>query len=246
MEAARIPQATFSTVAIVNDRSSGVPDGEVNAIVAALAVQLRRDFGPAWHTSAHLRFVGQGHKPPAGAWTIAILDTSDQAGALGYHDLTPEGLPLGKVFAGTDRLYGQHMSVTLCHELLEMLVDPEINLVAQANDQSFYALEVCDPVQGDEYDIDGIPVSDFVTPAWFGGRSAFDHLGRVELPFELSPGGYISRFDPASGQGWTQLNAQSFHLDDLQSRPKVGSRRERRFIPRSQWVTSDYEQDPGA
>ena len=37
---------------------------------------------------------------------MLVLDTSDQAGALGYHDVTPQGLPLGKVFAKTGTLPG--------------------------------------------------------------------------------------------------------------------------------------------
>jgi len=31
-------------------------------------------------------------------WAMVFLDDADQPGALAYHDLTPDGLPLSKVF----------------------------------------------------------------------------------------------------------------------------------------------------
>jgi hypothetical protein len=243
-----MPQNSFPTVAIVNDPTSGEKDADVKRIVAALGKQLLNDFGPAWHTGAHLKFVDSKSKPPAGAWVIALLDSSDVAGALGYHDLTPAGLPLGKVFAGTDRQYGQKVSVTLSHELLEMLSDPWISLTAQADDGRFFAWENCDAVEADGlgYTIDGVTVSDFVLPAWFGhGSGPVDHQGHLSHPLELAPGGYISVFDPQSGQGWQQVTARAAGslsaANRFAARPKVGSRRERRFAGRSQWVLSTFE-----
>lgn len=242
-----MPQNSFPTVSIVNDPSSGEKDADIKRIVAALSKQLANDFGPVWHTGAHLHFVDSKSKPPIGTWVIALLDSSDVAGALGYHDLTPAGLPLGKVFAGTDRQYDQKVSVTLSHELLEMLSDPWISLTAQADDGRFYAWENCDAVEADGlgYDIDGVTVSDFVTPAWFGhGAGPVDHQGHLTRPLQLAPGGYISVFDPQSGQGWQQVTRQATGqtpADRFAGRPRVGSRRERRFVGRQAWVHSTYE-----
>ena len=209
-------------------------------MVAALQKQVDTDFGPAWHTGAQVDFVASAARPPADAWVVAVLDNSDQAGALGYHDLTPAGLPLGKVFAGTDRQYNQKVSVTLSHELLEMLGDPWMNLTAQSDDGKFYAWEACDAIEADQlgYDINGVTVSDFVTPHWFGhGAGPVDFKQRVTTPFELAAGGYISVFDPASGQGWQQVTArqpaQLSAAELIHSRPRIGSRRERRFVGRS-------------
>lgn len=243
---------TWPTIAVVNDPSSGVADQEVAAMVEACQQQLLRDFGPIWHIGAHLVPVLNGGKPPAGAWCIALLGSSDQAGALGYHDLTPDGLPLGKVFAGTDRQYGESVSVTLSHELLEMLGDPWINLAAQASDGKFYAWETCDAVEADAlgYAIDGVQLSAFVTPTWFGngaGPVAFPD-GRVSAAFELAPGGYVSVFDPSSGQGWQQVQTsrsiaaslEELTLEQVKAVPRVGSRRERRFRGSAAWVHSTY------
>jgi len=47
---------------------------------------------------------------------------------LGITTSRPTGLPLSKVFVKSTRAVGQKVSVTACHELAEMLVDPAINL----------------------------------------------------------------------------------------------------------------------
>jgi hypothetical protein len=223
-------------VAILN-RSSVLTDSDVARIVAALQKQVTNHFAPAWGIGARLKFVPkadlEGWK---GAWNLVVLDTSDEATALGYHDFTPEGLPVGKAFAKTDQLYGALPSVTLSHELLEMLGDPEINLCAEARDGTVYAYENCDAVEADQlgYQVDGVTVSDFVTPEWFsdslaGHEVRFDFRGHVSGPFELAAGGYISIRRP--GQGWTQVFADE--VDPL-ARPRVGSRRERRGTPLGQ------------
>lgn len=237
-------ELTFPNVVIYNDPSSGEQDAEIEAITAALQKQVDGDFGPAWHTGATLQFVASTAKPAADPWVIAVLDNSDQAGALGYHDLTPAGLPLGKVFAGTDRQNNQQVSVTISHELLEMLGDPWINLTAQSDDGKFYAWESCDAVEADGlgYPIDGVIVSDFVTPHWFGhGAGPVDFKNHVSKPFQLASGGYISVFDPANSQGWQQVTDSKLSAAELiQARPRVGSRRERRFVGRQNWVNSSY------
>lgn len=254
---AKLPPA-IPTVAIVNDASSGVSDADAATMTAAIQKQVTEHFQLYWHTTAQLVVVGQGKKPPAGAWCVALLANSDQAGALGYHDLTPSGLPLGKVFAATDRQYGEQVSVTLSHEVLEMLGDPWINLTAQSDAGKFYAWEACDAVEADSlgYAIDGVPVSAFVTPHWFGhgaGQLSFPSVAGVTRPLQLASGGYISVFDPASGKGWTQLESEEIQAkrqamvagDVAQLAhgvPRVGSRRERRFRGSARWVPSTYGQ----
>jgi hypothetical protein len=178
-----------------------------------------------------------------------VLDNSDQAGALGYHDVTDQGLPLGKVFAGTDLQSGNQWTVTASHELLEMLADPEINLTVfvQPSQQggTLYAYEVCDACEADElgYDIDGTMVSDFVYPAWFEpsrqpGSAQFDYASQIQAPLQVLPGGYIGVFDVTSGTGWHQITAQG-SARTYSMRPRVGSRRERRRTPRDEWLRSE-------
>jgi hypothetical protein len=234
-------------VAVLN-ASTVLKDGEIGKAIPALQTQVHQDFAPAWGVDADLVAVPKGSKPPPGAWWLVILDNSDVAGALGYHDLTGEGLPLGKVFAGTDRKNGLQWTVTASHELLEMLADPDINLAAYVDQPGggirLYAYEVCDACEADDlgYRVGGTLVSDFVYPAWFesfrkAGGTQFDQQGRIEEPFQLLPGGYISIYDCPSGHGWTQLTGDR-KARRYSMRPPVGSRRERRRTPRAQWIRS--------
>jgi hypothetical protein len=231
-------------VAIVN-ASTAVQDSQVQAIVPALQTQVHRDFAPVWGVDADLIFVGHGAAPPAGSWWLTVLDNSDQAGALGYHDLTDEGLPAGKAFAGTDIQAGNSWTTTVSHELLEMLGDPDVDLCAYAQKDSggmiLYAYEVCDACEADSsgYPIDGVLVSDFVYPAWFESFRApnstqFDYRKLIAQPFQLLAEGYISQFDTSSTDGWTQASPAGRYA----ARAPVGSRRERRRIPRRQWLPS--------
>jgi len=152
---------------------------------------------------------------------MAFLDDADVANALGYHDLTPDGLPLSKVFVKSTRAVGQKVSVTACHELAEMLVDPAINLCATGPGTVFYAYETADAVEEVEFTIRGVAMSDFVYPAWFEGfrkpdSAQFDYARKVKRPFQILPGGYMSVFK--NGR-WTQVfgsagKARRFRRED--------------------------------
>ena len=199
-----MPQTAQTPVQIsVINASTVLQDSEIKPVVDALQQQVTTDFLPPWGVNAQLTFFASGATPTPGTWWLSILDDSDQAGALGYHDLTPDGLPLGKVFAGTDLKVGNSWSVTASHELLEMLADPNINLtvLVQTNSQTagtLYAYEVCDACEADNlgYKIGDVLVSDFVLPSWFESfrpskSTLFDHQGKITEPLQLLPGGYI-------------------------------------------------------
>jgi hypothetical protein len=235
-------------IAVLN-RSTVLTDHRVQPVVAALQTQVHRDWAPVWGNDADLSFVPARTQPEPGSWWLVILDDSDQAGALGYHDLTTEGLPIGKVFAHSDLTAGLQWSVTASHELLEMLGDPDINLTAfvqpDATSGTLYAYEVCDSCEADQYGyaIDSVTVSDFVYPPWFEsfrspGSIQFDHGKHITAPFQLLPGGYIGAFDLTAGTGWHQLTAQTTALQRAM-RARVGSRRERRRTPRDHWLRSE-------
>jgi hypothetical protein len=75
------------------------------------------------------------------------------------------------------------------HELVEMLVDPAINLMTTGPDPKvIYAYESADPVEALSFDVESIPMSDFVYPAYFEdfhkpGSLKFDHQDKVNKPF---------------------------------------------------------------
>jgi hypothetical protein len=243
------PHAQLATtqISVINE-STVLTDADVTPVVIALQQQVTNDFRPIWGTDAEIKMIPQGTQPPIGTWWLVILDDSDQAGALGYHDLTPDGLPIGKVFAGSDLKAGTSWTVTASHELLEMLADPNINLTVFVQNTNtagtLYAYEVCDACEDDSfgYTINNILVSDFVYPAWFEnfrtqGSTQLDRMNKIQSPLQLLSGGYIGIFNINDGTGWQQLTAER-NPTNLRHRGHVGSRRERRSIPRNQWITS--------
>lgn len=226
-------------VAVIN-QSTVLSDQELGLIVAALQKQVTQHFAPIWSIDAELAHVPRGQGPAPGSWWLVILDKSDQAGALGYHDLTTDGNPIGKVFAQSDLEANSSISVTISHELLEMLADPWISLCAEVDlpkkKGQVVAWEVCDAPEDDAlgYPIDGIMVSDFVTPWWFNmtppAGAKFDYMGYIKKPLQILKGGYIGILNFTGNKGWTQLNAQ-FDEHDEANDAMPGSRRERRNTP---------------
>jgi hypothetical protein len=181
----------FPTIAFVNLAETPL-GADLGKLVAALQKQVDRDFVPVWGYPAKLYVTD---KPEPDEWQVVFLDDADAANALGYHDLTKDGQPVSKVFVKTTIAAGQKITVTASHELLEMMIDPGAQLWAQSTDGRFYAYEMCDAVEDEEYVIDGISVSDFLYPSffesWHQPRSVqFDHLKKVSQPFQTLQNGY--------------------------------------------------------
>src|SRR5262249_11271765 len=88
-------------IAVINE-STVAKDADVQNMLSAFDQQWNKDLLPVWGVDqATFKFVPKGTKPAAGSWWLVFLDDSDQAGALAYHDLTNEGLPISKVFVRT-------------------------------------------------------------------------------------------------------------------------------------------------
>src|SRR5262249_22163409 len=174
---------------------------DVAPVVSALQTQVMRDFAPTWGIAAQLRLTTQ---PEVEEELLCLFDDDSQAGALGYPARSADGRPCGFVFAKACREQGVDWRTALSHELLEMLADPLVNLAAQGvyhDHDVLFALEVCDPVAGETYDITGVPVADFVLPSWFVSGSIddqvlVDYLGRLADPLTLAPTGHASSFLP--------------------------------------------------
>jgi hypothetical protein len=238
-----IASLTPVTIAVINE-STVLTDSAVQTAMAALQIQVVRDFAPGWGCVARLVSFGKDSTIPLAYWQMAILDDSDQADALGYHDVTASGQPLGKVFAKTTTADGLNWTVTFSHELLEILRDPFINIACEVDNAAgvpttFYSAEVCDACEDDQfaYRINGVLVSDFVLPSWFmpGIAGPYDFMNHVTAPFQLLAGGYISVLDVTTRNGWQQLQAEK-----APAHPNTRSNRrlELRRKPKSQWVRS--------
>ncbi len=246
-------------VSIVN-KSTLFKDSELKPLANAMQIQVSRDFAPIWGVSVQIYYTPSTANPTPDNWIVSIFDDPDAADALGYHDVTVTGLPLGKVFVKPTLAQGSQVSSTVSHEILEMIIDPDINLTAEYDDHQgrpskFYAYEVCDAPEDDQYgykiDTDGqsILVSDFVTPAWFESynkKGPYDFRSKIGKPFEILPGGYIGFLDLGNlAAGWQQqIHKGGMTTKKLAlARPRVGSRRQRRSLPKDQWLTSQYSVD---
>jgi hypothetical protein len=183
-----------------------VPLGvDLETLVKAMQAYVDRYVAPVWGAPARL-VVSKGFRK--NAWAMVFLDDADQPGALAYHDLTPSGLPLAKVFVKTTLANGDLVSVSASHELVEMLVDPAINLMSTGPDPKVvYAYESADPVEELRFNVNGIAMSDFVYPSYFEGfhkpgSVPFDQMRAVSRPFEILKGGY--QIILKNGK-WTQI-----------------------------------------
>jgi hypothetical protein len=225
-------------VQIIN-ASTVVSDDDLRDYTEALQIQVTEHFSPAWNCNAVLTFVPKGQTPDPKQWWLTVLDDVPQGDFLGYHDVTPTGLPVGKVFAKLDLQYGDSVSVTLSHELVELLADPSCtDCMSTWQGNLIYAKETADACEADNlgYEITiksgrKILVSDFVLPAYFcdeqteGTTPKYDFCGHITKPFQILPGGYMSYLDTSKGEGWKEFTADDHNVA---SRKPVGSRYERR------------------
>ncbi|MCP9438575.1 MAG: hypothetical protein NHB36_01665 [Nitrospira sp.] len=189
-----------SIVNHTNGHTNGkVSDEDVQEAIRAIDRQIREDYEPYRHIGVELRLEGRSGKKPstqnrADMRDDAVLylwDSVNVDDALGYHDLTNQGVPYGFVFTEVAKQLGEVWTVTLSHEALEMVGDSEVNLLVQGPHPSngkrtvFHWYEMCDAVQAETDEIDGVKVSNFLLPLYFtgqeekGGRN--DFLGRSHM-----------------------------------------------------------------
>jgi len=220
-------QGEVPTIACFNQAQT--PLGvDLEALIAAMQVFVDRYVAPVWATPAKL-VKSKGYLK--GAWAMVFLDNADAPGALAYHDLTPDGLPQSKVFVKTTLDNHDLVSVSASHELVEMLVDPAINLMTTGPDpKAVYAYESADPVEALSFPVNGIPMSDFVYPSYFEdfhkpGSVVFDHLKKVRKPFQVLAGGYQIVFK--SGK-WTQVFGSAAKKKAFAKEVRTGHRSEQR------------------
>jgi hypothetical protein len=217
-------------IAVINE-STSASDSEIQAMLPAFAQQWNIDLKAVWGVDdATFTFFTKGVRPTMGTWWLVFLDTVGQPEALAYHDLTDDGLPISKVFVKTIQADNASLSVGATHELCEMAVDPWLNSGYQDPNGTFWAGEVCDPVEDDEYayKIGDVFVTDFVTPDWFAhehSHSSVDFKRHAHKAFEIMSGGYAQFFDPQ--KGWQQVTGNRAVRTRRADAPR-GSRRERR------------------
>lgn len=205
-------------------------------MLSKLTDYVKLAFGPVWSVQCSLK-LATAIQP--GTWGLVFSDDADQANALGYHETTSEGLPLGHVFVHTSNEAGEPITCVASHELAEMLADPGCNLGAFSPRRRWIALEVCDPVESGTFHINGTPFSNFVRPSWFGGvpdAEGYDYLKLCAAPWQLLPGGYVPVF--ANGR-WTQIFGSRKAKKQYGEKDRRGHRPERRMKNPRQLVGKD-------
>src|SRR5262249_32059802 len=245
-------------ISIVNHTNGKVSDEELEAAIRAINRQIAEDFTPYWSITATLRLEGRSAAQPDSAQAadmrgdavIYLWDEADVDGALGYHFQNNRGIPFGFVFTSVAEKLGEDWSVTLSHETLELIADPETNLLVigphpdPAQDrQVFFWFEMSDAVQAEAYEIDGVKVSNFLLPLYFTGTRDTDepgarndflgraYKGQTLRSFGINPGGYVGFFDPETGQNDTYSlrgDAAALQRYEIQLQVKE-ARRETRY-----------------
>lgn len=214
-------------------------------LTAALQACYDQFFLPVWGYPLTLYNTA---KPAKTDWQFLYIDNADAAGALGYHDLTKNGQPVSKIFVKTTLADQQLVSVTACHELFEMAIDPLANLWAENADGKEYAYEMSDAVEEDTFLVNGVAMSNFVHPAWFEPfkhpiGTKFDHLRKLKAPFSMTKGGYmiVKQNGKVNEVFGSAAKARRFALED-----RRGHRSERRKAARGlEPLTTLQRGEPG-
>jgi hypothetical protein len=191
--------------------STQVAQSDFQATVDAIAKQVAEHFCPEWKIDATLKAIALplgNKKAPIQKDADAVIYLGDSSedpatgvdGAYGYHAANNKHVPYGFVYLDICAQSNESWTVTLSHEVLELLGDPDAVITVTGSAPKgvsgtvYYDLEVCDPTQGDEYKIDNISVSNFVGKSYFGlsgGSGKTNYLALPLHPFGVRPGGYF-------------------------------------------------------
>ncbi|MGO9958392.1 MAG: hypothetical protein ACLP50_20900 [Solirubrobacteraceae bacterium] len=216
-------------------------------VAAALQIQIVRDLSPLWGVSGVVAAFTDLTQVPPGYVPLALVPTGTiPLHRYGFH-FVAGGRPAALIECRED------WSLLASHELMELLCDPwgsrtapgrslgdqkqeltsETSVVEgvdgqvryQDQGQVEYLVEVCDPCQHSTYTINGVLLSDFVTPQYYEpfktGGARYSFAGRVKAPFQLLDGGYITwRISAPQSEIW-QAFAPSYKSAQPNDYPKI-------------------------
>jgi hypothetical protein len=211
-------------VALVSE-SDQIDPGDLTGVSAALQKQVTRDLVQFWNVKATVDAFPQLEDVPIGYWPILIKDNIG-FDAAGIH-LDEDNQPFALVTASDDR---DVWSLTVSHELIEMLVDPFGNRLMAGDspkpDQKRvqFLVEACDPPEAAEfaYTVNGILVSDFYSARFFDPIAAPEYAirsraqsGNPERCFEagISAGSTLPPIRGGKRLGSTAIAPPSATLD---------------------------------
>jgi hypothetical protein len=215
-------------VALVSE-SDGVEPGELAEVAAAVQKQVLRDFGPLWQAQATVDAFPRLEDVPEGYWRVVVADGLSEF-SIGFHRAR-DGQPFAMV------LFREDWHRIASHEVLEMLADPSGDWLVAGDSPDprqgrvEFLVEVCDPCALVTYKVNGLELSDFITPDYHspvraaGARYSF--TGSVPGPREILPGGYLGWRLPGTNQWFkaSRLNGQ-VHIDPAPGPPTGACLRE--------------------
>jgi hypothetical protein len=202
-----LSSGSFTQLYIIN-QSTVLEDSDLTTITSAVIKSLI-DFCNAWKLqSVVVLSIGKGKPIPSNGVKLYIMDDPDVEGAYGYHTLV-NNIPSAKIFVkliqqqGGAILYSPTTPLSVAqvvsHEVFEMLSDTFCNAWWLTGDgRSFYAAEVCDPVQGNIIPVvvgeKTVGISDYILPAWSNPQSTtgpYNKLNTLLTPMTVDKRGYV-------------------------------------------------------
>ena len=154
-------------ISVVNHTGGKLSDEHVQEGIRAVNRQIAHDFSPHWHRDGALRLEGAVGDDPDGELLrelrgdaiIYLWDEVNVEDALGFHERNAAGVPFGFVFTELVKEIDEPWTVTFSHEALELMGDPEVNLLvagphpADPEKEVFHWYEMCDAVQDEKYKV---------------------------------------------------------------------------------------------
>lgn len=198
----------------LTSKSAKVHPDELQVVAAALSKQLIRDFAPNWGIHGTVAAFTNPKSIPANYWPITIEDKIDEPGAAGYHS-DEHNQPYSVIEWASD------WPVTASHEVLEMVGDPWGNRLVTGvikHQNARILREMCDPIESFQYAIDGVQVSDFLLPSYYGAivdGAHYSFLNKLKAPLTIAHGGYLSYIVDGHWKQMTWFGGTSPKIRDL-------------------------------
>jgi hypothetical protein len=119
---------------------------------------------------------------------VATQREGTPPGVMADHYVDANGRPVCEIFYIA---CGSDWPSAMSHEICEARVDATCASTVKAPDGTTWDLEVCDSVEGSDYEENGVRVSNAVGPAYFQlSTGPLDIAGAVAAAFEQLPTGY--------------------------------------------------------
>lgn len=187
---------------------------------AAVSLHQSRDFAPEWApfgASVVQAFPDPKHVPLGYSPAVVMGLDKMPSGALGFH-FTKHRQPAANI--GFDPSDPRGVATTLAHEVDEATADPSGNRTVPGMVPGVPGIgrvevlvEVADAPEAFTYDIDGLPMTDFVLRSYYGPHrwraqqsvpppesggsagmipAAYSFCKRIDVPLTVAQGGYLS------------------------------------------------------